>query len=64
MGKGEWRASCPDRFTSWEAASVTQSTGAWLGPKAGIDALADKEICTVIVWNVRHLFYLLAHLIC
>jgi len=49
MAKGERQVSCPDRFYSLEAASVTQCTGAWLGPKAGMDVMTDKEICTVIV---------------
>jgi len=46
---GESQAPCPDSFNPWEAASVTQCTGTWLGPKASMDVMTDKEICTVIV---------------
>jgi len=42
-----WRsvsASRPDRFTSGESTPGTHRIGSWVGPRAGLDAMAKRKI--------------------
>jgi hypothetical protein len=41
---GEWSASHPGRFTSWERAHGTHWTGGWVGPWAVLDAAVKIKI--------------------
>jgi hypothetical protein len=41
---GEWSASHPGRFTSWERAPGTHWTGGWVGPRAGLDIVEKRKI--------------------
>jgi hypothetical protein len=34
LAGGEWLASCPGRFTTWEAASGTHWIGGWVDPQS------------------------------
>jgi len=40
---GEWSASRPGRFTPRERAPFTCWIGGWVGPRAGLDAVARKK---------------------
>jgi len=40
---GEWTASCPDRVISGERAHDTHWIGRWVGPRAGLDAVAKRK---------------------
>jgi len=40
----DWSASHHDRFTPWEIAYNTICTWGWVGPRAGLDAVANTEI--------------------
>jgi hypothetical protein len=41
---GEWSASRPGRYTSRERAPGTHWIGGWVGPRAGLDAVAKRRI--------------------
>jgi hypothetical protein len=41
---GEWSASLPGRFTPRERASGSHWIGAWLGPRASLDAVVKRKI--------------------
>jgi len=40
---GEWLALRPGRFTPWERAPRTHWIGGWVGPRAGLEAVAMRE---------------------
>jgi hypothetical protein len=42
--RGEWSVSCPGRFTPKERATGTHWIGGWVGPRAGLDAVVDRNI--------------------
>jgi hypothetical protein len=44
LGRGEWSASRPRRFTPWEGAPGTNWIGGWVGPKAGLDTVVKRNI--------------------
>jgi hypothetical protein len=39
---GEWSASSPERFTSG-----SHWIGAWVGPRAGLDAMEKRKSCVL-----------------
>jgi hypothetical protein len=41
LNGGKWSASRPDRFT---AGNTVHWTGAWVGPRAGLDAVEKRRI--------------------
>jgi hypothetical protein len=41
---GKWSASRPSRFTSRERAPGIHWIGSWVGPRAGLDALVERNI--------------------
>jgi hypothetical protein len=43
---GEWSASQAGRFTPRERAPGTHWIGGWVGPRAGLDAVAKTESIT------------------
>jgi hypothetical protein len=42
LGRGEWSVSCPGHFTPGLKALSTHMTGGWVGPSAGVDAVAKR----------------------
>jgi hypothetical protein len=44
LGRGEWSASRPGRFTLGEIALGTHWIGGWVGPRAGLDAVEKRKI--------------------
>jgi hypothetical protein len=43
---GEWSASRPGRFTPRERASGTHWIGGWVGPRAVLDAVVKRKLCS------------------
>jgi len=43
LDRCEWSASLPGRLTPGEGASGTHWLGGWLGPTAGLDAVAKRK---------------------
>jgi hypothetical protein len=41
---GEWSASRPGRFTSWERASDTHWIGGWVGSRDGLDDVERRKL--------------------
>jgi hypothetical protein len=40
---GNWSASSPGRFTPGERAAGTHRKGGWVGPRARLDAVANRK---------------------
>jgi len=46
---GEWSASLPGRFAPRERAPHTHLIGGWVGPRAILDTVVQRKICTKIL---------------
>jgi hypothetical protein len=44
LGGGEWSVSRPVRFTPKQSAPGTQWIGAWVGPRAGLEAVVKRKV--------------------
>jgi len=47
LGEGEWSASHSGHFTPGEGALSTPRMGGWVGPRAGLDAVAKIRISSL-----------------
>jgi hypothetical protein len=53
--EGEWSASGPCRFTTWERASGTHWIGGWMNPKASLDDVEKRKLLTLPGLELRTL---------
>jgi hypothetical protein len=50
---GELLASCPGRFTAGERAPGIRLIGGWVGPRAGLNAVAKRESPSVPLLRIK-----------